>query len=73
MEKILALLAKMPKGCRIVCTALLAALIGVAIFFSSTSCSSVKAVSYGNGSIRTSVSQSGADSVNVSVNLYPKN
>lgn len=61
-------LKKLPKGARIVSSILLAVLIGLALFFSA-SCSMVRASLDGNGRLSTSVSQSVADSVNISVHF----
>lgn len=69
MDKIIEFLKKLPKGARIVSSVLLAILIGLALFFSSTSCSMVRASLDGSGRLSTSVNQSVADSVNISVHF----
>lgn len=68
MDKIIEFLKKLPKGARIVSSVLLAVLMGLALFFSS-SCSMVRATLDGTGKLSTSVNQSVADSVNISVHF----
>lgn len=69
MEKLIQILKALPKWARAVVIALLFIAAGIATFYVVPSCSSVKTVSYGDGRISTSVTQSGVDSVSVSVNL----
>lgn len=57
------------KNCLIIAI-LIISLACIGVFASG--CSSVKAVSYGDGRVVTTVKQSAADSVSVSVNLTPK-
>lgn len=53
-----------------IAVAVAAAIVAACIaLFPPVSCSSVKAVSYGDGRISTSVHQSGADSTHVSINF----
>lgn len=68
MEKILTFLKSLPKRAKVVSSVLIAILIAIALFFSS-SCSVVRAHLDGNGRLSTSVNQSVADSVNISVHF----
>lgn len=69
MDKILQLLKILPKWARILMAALIGIGVGLALFFSSTSCSVVRASLSGDGRLSTSVNQSVADSVNISVHF----
>lgn len=62
-------ISKLPKPWRYVFSALIAAALGIALAVSSSSCSTVKAISYGNGRLSTSVTQSVADSLNIVVHF----
>lgn len=69
MEKFLQILAKLPTWARGLCVALLSIVVAVVTFFLVSSCSMVRASLDGNGRLSTSVNQSVADSVNISVHF----
>lgn len=69
MDKILQLFKILPKWARILMAALIGIGVGLALFFSSTSCSVVRASIDGTGRLSTTVNQSVADSLNISVNF----
>ena len=69
LTNLLNLMSKMPRWVQIFVSFLVAVLVGIAVFFSVPSCSSVRAVSYGNGKLSTTVSQSVADSLNIVVHF----
>ena len=71
MEWIKNVIQKLPPVWKYIFSALLAAAIGIAIAFGSTSCSAVRTSLNGNGTLSTSVNQSVADSVHISV-FYKK-
>lgn len=63
------ILSKLPKWARIVVITALVIAAGFGIFFTVPSCSSVRATSYGNGKLSTTVHQSVADSLNIVVHF----
>ena len=69
MDKIIAILKTLPSWARIVLTALISIGVGIVIFFTASSCSMVRATLTGDGRLSTSVNQSVADSVNISVHF----
>ena len=66
MQKLIELLKKMPLWARIV---FLLALSCALVVISFNSCSSVRAISYGDGRLSTTVHQSVADSTSVTINF----
>lgn len=69
MEKLLQILSKLPKWARIVVIVALLIAAGFGIFFTVPSCSSVRAVSYGDGRLSTTVNQSVGDSLQIVVHF----
>ena len=67
MEWIKNVIQKLPPVWKYIFSALVAAAMGIAIAFSPTSCSAVRASLNGGGTLSTSVNQSVADSVHISV------
>ena len=61
-----------PKAVKIILSIFIAALIALTLIFGETSCSVVRANLTGNGKLSTSVHQSVADSVSISVHFNNK-